>query len=214
MIKQNNILNGKIFIISAPSGVGKSSLITELLKIQPTFKISISHTTRCARPGEKHGKHYYFISKNRFKSMVKTHAFLEHAKVFGNYYGTSKKNITKLLLLGINIILDINWQGAKQIRETIQRKIISIFILPPSKNELNNRLINRGLDSKFDITMRMKKSITEIVHYHEYDYLIINDKFNVALKNLHIIIEAENLKTYYQHLKYKYLINNLINEKK
>lgn len=209
MIK-NNIPHGKIFIISAPSGVGKSSLIKKLFKIQPIFKVSISHTTRFSRIGEKNGRDYYFISKNRFKKMVKKNSFLEYAKVFGHYYGTSKKSIEHFLLMGIDIILDIDWQGAKQIRKLMPKKTISIFMLPPSKIELNSRLFNRGQDNKYEIENRMKKFVTEITHYHEYDYLIVNDDFNITIKSLQSIIKAENLKTYYQKLKYKYLIKKLI----
>lgn len=212
MIKKNK-LQGKIFIISAPSGVGKSSLIKELLKIKPLFQISISHTTRFARIGEKHGQHYYFISKNKFKNMIKKNSFIEYAKVFGNYYGTSKKSIESFLLLGIDIILDINWKGAKKIREIMPKRTVSIFILPPSSNELNLRLIKRGLDSKCDIEKRMQESIKEIIHYHEYDYLIVNDNFDIAFKKLNTIIKAENLKTYCQKFKYKKLIKNLIKKR-
>lgn len=201
---------GKIFIISAPSGVGKSSLIRELLKKQKHFKISISHTTRLARPGEKNGKHYYFISINKFKNMIKKKSFLEYAKVFNNYYGTSKKNVEIMLSMGVNIFLNIDWQGARQIKKIMPDKTISIFILPPSKKELQRRLIYRKQDSNYIICERMKQSVLEITHYHEYDYLVINDNFYIALENLTTIICAEKFRLHYQKEKYKKLIKKLI----
>ncbi|WP_343188506.1 guanylate kinase [Buchnera aphidicola (Neophyllaphis varicolor)] len=203
---------GKIFIISAPSGAGKSSLINALLKTKLIYdtKVSISHTTRTIRPGENNGQHYYFISKEEFFYMIKKKQFLEYAKVFNNYYGTSKLNVYKVLSEGMDIFLDIDWQGAKQIKDKIPDSK-SIFLLPPSKRELYNRLLFRSQDSNNIIKKRMSKSVLEMNHYVEYDYLIINDNFNSSIINLRNIICAERLSTNRQKIKYKLLINELLN---
>lgn len=203
------MLNGKIFIISAPSGAGKSSLIKKLINDNPKFKISISYTTRKARLGEKNGQHYYFISKNKFKFMIKKNNFIEYAKVFGNYYGTTKKNIMSFLSEHHDVFLDIDWQGAKQIKKIFPNITKSIFVLPPSKNELFHRLLKRARDSHYIIKKRMKQAIEEMNHHIEYDYLIINDDFNTAILDLKTIIYAEKLNILYQKNKYKDLINEL-----
>lgn len=206
---KKNMLQGKIFILSAPSGVGKSSLIRALLKINPLSKMSISHTTRNPRSGEKNGIHYYFVSKKKFTHMIEKNNFLEYAKVFGNYYGTAYKTIKKMILENTNIFLDIDWQGARQIRKTISH-VCSIFILPPSKKELNRRLCIRGKDSQKVILKRMEYAVEEIRHYIEYDYLIINDNFNLALSQLQSIICSSHLCVQHQKIEYNNLINNLL----
>ncbi|XRY30824.1 MAG: guanylate kinase [Buchnera aphidicola (Tetraneura akinire)] len=205
---------GILFIISAPSGTGKSSLIKEFLKknFLLNIKSSISYTTRSSRPGEHQGKHYYFISKKQFHCMIKKNFFLEYAKVFNHYYGTSKKNIYKLLSKGINVFLDIDWQGAKQIRSLI-KKTCSIFLLPPSKKELYRRLRNRNQDSDSVIYDRINLSISEIMHYKEYDYVIINDDLNSAILELELIIKSKTSQIYYRKKKYNFLIKKLIKEK-
>ncbi|CAL4324236.1 Guanylate kinase [Buchnera aphidicola (Eriosoma lanigerum)] len=206
---------GMLFIVSAPSGTGKSSLITELLNTKQlcNMKISISHTTRTIRPGEHHGKHYYFVSKRQFRKMIQDQDFLEYAKVFNHYYGTSKKVINKLLSNGDNVFLDIDWQGAEQIRRTVLQTC-SIFILPPSKLELYQRLKKRGQDTHLVISKRMAQAVSEMKHYLDYDYLIINDKFNVAVSDLELIIRAKQLSTHLQKNVYYNLIHQLINIKK
>lgn len=204
------MLNNRIFIISAPSGVGKSTLIKELLKTKKNFKKLISYTTRKIRAGEENSKHYYFISKYKFKNMIKKHDFIEYAKVFGNYYGITYKNIEYLLSLGNDIILDIDWQGAREIRKKMPKITTSIFILPPSKKELYNRLVKRAKDSDITIKKRLLESIKEIIHYIEYDYLIINDIFSQTLFDLKSIIYVEKLKIKYQKFKFQSLINKLI----
>ncbi|AXN02103.1 Guanylate kinase [Candidatus Purcelliella pentastirinorum] len=183
---------GILFIISAPSGTGKSTLIKSLIKKISKYKtkISISYTTRNKRMGELNGKHYYFISRNKFKKMIKNKEFLEYAIIFENYYGTPKKIIKNLLLKGINIFLNINWQGAKQVKKKIKNNI-SIYIIPPSIKELIKRLKKRGSENQIDIKKRIKQSMKEIKHYIKYDYLIINDKFNVALSDLRNIFISE-----------------------
>lgn len=202
---------GMVFIISAPSGAGKSSLIKSVLKKKILFDItiSISHTTRPIRPGEHNGKQYYFISKSKFKDMIKKNEFLEYAKIFNHYYGTSRKVICNILSKGLDVFLDIDWQGAKQVKKNI-KCVKSIFILPPSKKELYYRLYTRGQDSNDIINIRMKKASNEMSHYIEYDYLIINDNFDLAVSNIINIVSVERLSISYQQHKYYYLIKNLL----
>ena len=168
------MIRGTLYIVSAPSGAGKSSLIQAMLERNPTYamKVSVSHTTRGMRPGEVHGTHYHFIAKDDFESLIQQNEFLEYAEVFGHYYGTSRKWIQDTLDQGIDIFLDIDWQGARQIREQLT-DARSIFILPPSKDELERRLQARGQDSKAVIEKRMAKAQAEMSHYNEYDYLIV-----------------------------------------
>ncbi|CAL1329109.1 guanylate kinase [Candidatus Providencia siddallii] len=202
---------GILYIISAPSGTGKSSLINSLLKnyIFNNIKVSISYTTRTIRSGEKNGKHYFFISKSKFLKKIKNNDFLEYAYIFENYYGTSKIMIEKLLNNYTDVILNIDWQGALQIRKKIL-KTRSIFILPPSKTQLFHRLKTRGQDNKETIKKRISYAINEIEHFNEYDYLIINDDFNTALNDLQSIIRSEHLKLKYQIKKTNILINNFL----
>jgi guanylate kinase len=202
---------GILFIISAPSGTGKSSLIEGLLKTQSphNIRVSVSHTTRIMRPGEFHGKHYYFISKKEFRVMIKQESFLEYAKVFNNYYGTSRQFIEKMLFSGIDVFLDIDWQGANQIRYKMPNSK-SIFLLPPSKDELYKRLRERGQDSNTVISKRMEKAVDEMNHYSEYDYLIVNDDFQKAINDLKTIIIAEHLCLFRQKKKHHALISQLL----
>ncbi|MGO2924019.1 MAG: guanylate kinase, partial [Hafnia paralvei] len=167
------MVQGTLYIVSAPSGAGKSSLIQALLKTQPLYdtQVSISHTTRAKRPGENHAEHYYFVSHDEFRQMIEEDAFLEYAEVFGNYYGTSRKAIEQILSTGVDVFLDIDWQGAQQIRKKMPQSR-SIFILPPSKDELDRRLRGRGQDSDEVIAKRMAQAVAEMTHYAEYDYLI------------------------------------------
>ncbi|PPI87789.1 guanylate kinase [Candidatus Pantoea edessiphila] len=204
---------GILHIVSAPSGTGKSSLIQAALKthmLLNSTRLSVSYTTRNMRPGEIHGKHYYFIKRYEFKKMIDENNFLEYAKVFENYYGTSYNEINQILSKGFNVVLDIDWQGAKQIRNKIPNTK-SIFILPPSQHELKTRLCKRGQDNKDVITHRLEKAIEEIGHYKEYDYLIINDDFNIALNDLKTIIHATRLSISSQTIRYSNLIGNLLN---
>ncbi|ACY82878.1 guanylate kinase [Edwardsiella piscicida] len=205
------MVQGTLYIVSAPSGAGKSSLIQALLKTQPTYdsRVSVSHTTRASRPGEQHGEHYYFVSVDEFKAMIARDDFLEHAEVFGNYYGTSRQAIEKVLAQGIDVFLDIDWQGARQVRSKMPQAR-SIFILPPSREELARRLHGRGQDSDDVIAGRMAKAVSEMSHYSEYDYLIINDDFDVALQDLRTIIRAERLRRERQQLRHDALISKLL----
>lgn len=202
---------GTLYIISAPSGAGKSSLIQALLKTQPAYdmQVSISHTTRGKRPGEAEGEHYYYVSVDEFERLIEEDTFLEYAEVFGNYYGTSKPKIERVLSQGIDVFLDIDWQGARQIREKMPHSR-SIFILPPSKDELARRLQNRGQDSEEIIASRMDKAIQEISHYAEYNYLIINDDFDLALHDLKAIVRTERLLLDRQKQRNEALISKLL----
>ncbi|QWA11163.1 guanylate kinase [Sodalis ligni] len=205
------MVQGTLYIVSAPSGAGKSSLIQALLKTQPLYdtQVSVSHTTRPVRPGEKQGEHYYFVSKAEFERMIKEDAFLEYANVFGNYYGTSREMIEQVLSTGVDVFLDIDWQGAQQIRNKMPQTR-SIFVLPPSKEELDRRLRGRGQDSDEIIAGRMAQAVAEMSHYAEYDYLIVNDEFNTALMDLKTIIRAERLRLNRQKLRHDALITKLL----
>ena len=203
---------GNLYILSAPSGAGKSSLISALLALDSSTQkmVSVSHTTRAPRPGEVEGVHYYFVSKEEFESLIEQDLFLEYAKVFGgNYYGTSLPAIEENLAKGIDVFLDIDWQGAQQIRKKVP-SVKSIFILPPSLPELERRLIGRGQDSEEVITERMSKAISEISHYDEYDYVIVNDDFEKALKDLQSILQSERLTKDYQQKQNTMLIQQLL----
>ncbi|PWC17585.1 guanylate kinase [Brenneria roseae subsp. roseae] len=202
---------GTLYIVSAPSGAGKSSLIQALLKTQPLYdtQVSISHTTRDQRPGEKHGEHYFFVSVDEFKRMIQEKEFLEYAEVFGNYYGTSRLAIEQILATGVDVFLDIDWQGAQQIRSQMPQAR-SIFILPPSKEELARRLRGRGQDSEEIIARRMAQAVAEMTHYSEYDYLIVNDDFDLALLDLKTIIRAERLLLSRQKVRHGALITKLL----
>ncbi|MFC3393774.1 guanylate kinase [Brenneria rubrifaciens] len=202
---------GTLYIVSAPSGAGKSSLIQALLKTQPLYdtQVSISHTTRAQRPGENHGEHYFFVSVDEFKRMIQENEFLEYAEVFGNYYGTSRLAIEQILSSGVDVFLDIDWQGAQQIR-TQMPQARSIFILPPSKEELARRLRGRGQDSEEVIARRMALAVAEMTHYSEYDYLIVNDDFDLALLDLKTIIRAERLLLGRQKVRHDALITKLL----
>jgi guanylate kinase len=178
---------GTLFIFSAPSGAGKSSLARALVDSSPDIAVSISHTTRAPRPGEEHGVHYFFVTTEQFKSMADAGEFLEHAQVFDNFYGTSRVAIEDLLEQGKNVILDIDWQGARAIKAQMP-DACAIFILPPSREELENRLRGRGQDSDEIIARRMRDAVSEMSHYQEFDYLVVNDDFDAALADLRAIL--------------------------
>ncbi len=203
---------GTLFIISSPSGAGKSSLLTALLSRYNSdgrMALSVSHTTRAMRPGEENGVHYHFVSKEEFQALITRDAFFEWAEVFGNYYGTSKELIEQALANGIDVFLDIDWQGARQIRE-LYRDTQSIFVLPPSLPILEQRLIGRGQDSEEVIAKRMAQAVSEMSHYPEYDYLIINDDFELALQQLQSIVLAGRAKLRPQAICHADLLNQLL----
>ncbi|RLA18776.1 MAG: guanylate kinase, partial [Gammaproteobacteria bacterium] len=178
---------GKLYIISAPSGAGKTSLIKKLIPDLDKLMVSVSHTTRTQRPGEIDGIDYFFTSVERFKEMISQSDFLEYAQVFDNFYGTAQSSVEHSLNSGKDVILEIDWQGAAQIRRLLP-DAISIFILPPSREVLRHRLQNRGQDSIDIIDRRMHDAVKEMGHYAEYDYLIVNDDFNTALTELKSVI--------------------------
>ncbi|WWO95345.1 MAG: guanylate kinase [Candidatus Dasytiphilus stammeri] len=204
MYKKNTI-----FIISAPSGTGKTSIIQTVLKMLNTAKLSISYTTRKKRSQENNGEHYYFISNEKFQNLIKQKEFLEYTKIFGNFYGTSRLDMEKLCSKYQDILLDINWQGANQIRKHIPNTC-SIFILPPSKTELIKRLYSRGQDSKQSIEQRFAQAISEMKHYKKYDYIIINDTLEKAVYDLNSIIHVEKLKLYKQIIHNNVIISELL----
>lgn len=184
---------GNLFIISAPSGAGKTSLVHGLLERVPSLELSVSHTTRPQRSSEQAGVHYHFVTKEEFERKVEEGRFLEYARVFDHLYGTSYAAIAERLDTGMDVILEIDWQGAQQVRKQLP-EARSIFILPPSRTELERRLGKRAQDSNAVITRRMRDAQAEISHYHEYEYLVVNDNFAQALEELRCIILAERLK--------------------
>jgi len=200
---------GNLFILSAPSGAGKSSLINALLKKHADMKVSVSHTTRAPRPGEENGVHYHFVSTDEFKALIAKDDFFEWAQVFDNYYGTSKQAIESQLDAGIDVFLDIDWQGAQQVRK-IMPSVQTIFILPPSKEELEQRLNNRGQDSAEIIASRMAKAQSETSHYNEYDFVIVNDDFESALADIEMIVMAQRLTLKAQEDRHQVLLNSLL----
>jgi|TARA_R110001583_G_scaffold85821_3_gene224876 guanylate kinase len=202
---------GNLFILSAPSGAGKSSLINALLEQESSrpMQVSVSHTTREPRPGEQEGKHYHFVSIAAFKQNIKKNAFYEYAEVFDNYYGTSEAAIDVQLAQGIDVFLDIDWQGAQQVRMK-KPSVTTVFISPPSKQELENRLRGRGQDSEDIITSRMAKAQGECSHFQEFDYIIINDDFKQALTDLTTIVNNQRLKRGQQVAQHKVLLDELI----
>ncbi len=186
-------LSGTLYIISAPSGAGKTSLVHALLEACPGLTVSVSHTTRAQRAAEQDGVHYHFVDESRFVGMIDDGAFLEHAKVFGNRYGTAIGPVLDRLRQGIDVILEIDWQGARQVREAMPQAV-SIFILPPSRIELEQRLRGRGQDSDAVIARRMCDAVSEMSHHAEYDYLVVNDDFREARSDLLSIIRARRLR--------------------
>ena len=183
---------GNLYIVSAPSGAGKTSLLKALTAKDDGISTAISTTTRLIRKGEVNGVDYHFVSIEDFHELIKQGDFLEHAEVFGNFYGTSENRLNKVLEQGNDLVLEIDWQGAQQIREQLP-DAISIFILPPSRDELASRLTGRGQDNPEIIEQRMSSAIEEISHYNEYDFLVINDDFDIALNDLESIIKAYRL---------------------
>lgn len=181
---------GNLYIVAAPSGAGKTSLVKSLVETTPGIVASVSHTTRPPRPGEQEGVHYYFVSLAAFEAMVAEGAFLEHAQVFGNRYGTSRAAVLSKLQDGLDVILEIDWQGAQQARERMPG-CLGIFILPPSRDALQQRLAGRGQDSVEVIEQRMAAALDELSHYAEFDYLVINDQFETALTELRAILIAQ-----------------------
>ncbi|MCG5540700.1 MULTISPECIES: guanylate kinase [unclassified Halorhodospira] len=183
---------GNLFIVSAPSGAGKTSLVRALLEQVPGLELSVSSTTRAPRPGERDGVDYHFLDEAQFLERVEAGRFLEYARVFENLYGTSQDAVEARLDAGADVILEIDWQGAQQVRAVLP-EAVSVFILPPSRTELRRRLSERGQDSAEVIERRLSEAVDEIAHYAEYDYLVINDTFGQALGELRTLVEAQRL---------------------
>lgn len=200
---------GTLFTVSAPSGAGKTSLVAALVASCDSVQVSVSHTTRAIRPGEQDGVNYHFVSQQQFSDMLGRAEFLEHAQVFANYYGTSKTWVEQTLRGGNDVILEIDWQGAQQVRH-LQPDAVSVFILPPSQETLLKRLTGRGQDSEQVIAARMAEAKNEISHYVESQYLIVNDDFQQALAEFKAILLAERLKLDKQAEKHQTLLRSLL----
>lgn len=202
---------GNLFIVAAPSGAGKSSLIKALLDkyADNSMQVSVSSTTRAPRPGEVDGVHYHFLDVDAFEKRIAAGEFYEWAKVFDNYYGTSRKVVESLLAEGKDVFLDIDWQGAQQVREH-HPEVRSIFIVPPSLSILEQRLRARGQDSEDVIAKRMAKAQAEMSHYHEFDYLLVNDDFNDSLNALEHIVMAQRHKMPHQQVRYSQVLKELL----
>jgi len=180
---------GRLFVIAAPSGAGKTSLVRALVERERNLHFSVSYTTRTQRPTETHGRDYFFVAKDEFEAMVARGEFLEHARVFDNYYGTARGQVEASLAAGHDLILEIDWQGAQQIRRALP-ECRSIFILPPSRDELERRLRGRGTDAEDVIQRRLRDAATDMTHWSEFDYVVINDDFERALADLHAIVHG------------------------
>ncbi len=200
---------GTLYIVSAPSGAGKTSLVKALLDAQPRVRVSVSHTTRPMRPGEVDGVNYHFVEREQFLEILGRDEFLEHAEVFGNLYGTSQRWVEQTLEEGYDLILEIDWQGAQQVRR-LMPQAKSIFILPPTQEALRQRLTNRGQDSDDVIDTRMREAVSEMTHYVEYDYLVINDDFAHALVDLQAIFRANQLLAAPQQQRFSRLLEELL----
>ena len=198
--------SGNLFIVTAPSGAGKTSLVGALLADDPHVKLSISCTTRAPRPGEVDGVNYHFVTKEKFMRMLGAGDFLESAEVHGSFYGTSQKWVEEQLQAGEDILLEIDWQGAAQVRKLFPNTI-SIFILPPSVEELDRRLNKRGQDAVEVIAVRLANAREEISHVGEFDYVIINDEFDAALQDLRAVIQAQRLTTAKQLRRHAEMVN-------
>ncbi len=201
-------MTGKLFIITAASGTGKTSLVKELLATTNNLTVSISHTTRAPRPGESDGVHYHFTTVDEFKRLIDESAFLEYAQVFDNFYGTTRQAVERLLHDGVDVILEIDWQGALQVKEKFSDAVM-IFILPPSRDALRSRLSNRGQDSDEVIEKRLAGSLTEMRQYDKFDYVVINDDFAEALADLQVIIKSHRLSRATQQARNGKLIDAL-----
>jgi guanylate kinase len=201
-------MNGNLFIISAPSGAGKTSLVQALLNINPQIGLSVSYTTRAPRAGEHDGRDYHFVSRDTFIAMAKQGEFLESAEVYGNFYGTSQKWISDQIAAGRDILLEIDWQGAAQVRSLFP-ECISIFILPPSREALAQRLKGRGKDDADVIARRLAAAREDVSHVAEFDYVIINDSLNEALRELNAVVLAAPLRSDKQLSRHQQLINEL-----
>ncbi|MFZ2725321.1 MAG: guanylate kinase [Methylococcaceae bacterium] len=203
--------SGTLYIISAPSGAGKTSLVKRLIAEMTQLSVSISHTTRAQRPAEVNGQDYFFVSIKQFQRLLGEHAFLEYAQVFDNFYGTAKQTVIDTLDKGLDVILEIDWQGARQVKQDFPESR-SIFIFPPSVEVLRQRLTGRGQDEASVINRRLSDAVSEITHYAEFDYLVVNDDFEQALSELKSIIIANRLLKSRQQQQLQFLLDSLLSQ--
>lgn len=213
MTEDPHLYPGTLYVISAPSGAGKTSLTRALVQNTSSLRISISHTTRAQRANEQHGVHYWFINQDQFQDMCDAHHFLEHAQVFGHSYGTSRLWVEEQLQQGIDVILEIDWQGARQVKLSFPQAV-TVFILPPSAALLRERLQHRQQDSLAVIEQRLAASPQEMAHYYEFDYLIVNDVFSEALADLQAIVRCHRLKQPIQAQKWSELLKELVSSQR
>lgn len=204
-----SVERGTLYVISAPSGAGKTSLVAAMLERDSRLEVSVSHTTRPRREGERDGVNYHFVSRETFEAMISRDEFLEHASVFGNYYGTSQVWVEQTLRQGRDVILEIDWQGAAQVRR-LQPDCVGIFIVPPSPEVLRERLSGRGTDAPEVVERRLKEAAEECRHALEFDYLVVNDDFNVALSELLAIVTAQRLRIEAQQVRQAGLLASLM----
>jgi guanylate kinase len=204
-------LSGSLIVVSAPSGAGKSSLVKALIASMENVQVAVSHTTRVPRPGEVNGEHYHFVDPDRFRQMVAEDAFLEHAQVFDNYYGTARQSLQAPLRAGCDLILEIDWQGARQVAELFP-DAISLFIAPPGLEALRDRLVARGQDDAAVIERRMRDARAEMSHANEFDYLLINDVFDEALAQMRCLVSAVRLRRELQIRRHPQLFDGLLGE--
>ncbi len=200
---------GTLYTVSAPSGAGKTSLVKALVERCPGIVVSVSHTTREVRPGERDGVSYHFVTETVFLDMLSRSEFLEHAKVFNHYYGTSQTWVEEQLAAGQDVILEIDWQGAAQIKRQ-REDAVSVFILPPSRDALLERLTQRGRDQQDIIQQRMSQAVDEISHYPEADFIVVNDNFDTALAELEHLVEAQRLRASAQVVRHSDLLTELL----
>ena len=199
-MKASSKVENLMLILSSPSGAGKTTLSKKIQQKYKNFKISVSHTTRKARPNEINGVDYFFVNEGEFKKMINDNEFYEHAKIFDNYYGTSKHSIKQLLKGKFDILFDIDWQGTQQLSNYPELNLIKIFVLPPNKNELKNRLINRNQDDKLTVEKRMKGYDKDKNHWNEYDYVILNDNLELCFRQIENIINYHKNKIEFKNL--------------
>ena len=205
------MMQGTLYIVAAPSGAGKSSIVNAVLKQVDKVALSISYTSRPARPGERHTQHYHFISKAQFEQMITDRQFFEYALVHGDYKGTARDSVMPLLEKGLDVLLEIDWQGARQVRQQIP-EAKSIFILPPSKKALEMRMRSRGQDTEQVIAQRLDAAREEIKHFDEFDYVVINENFDQAVQEVTAIFSAQRLQTVQQQIRHKALIEQLLTD--
>jgi guanylate kinase len=202
-------MKGTLFIVAAPSGAGKSSLVNAVLAKEPGIALSISFTSRAPRPGERHAQHYHFVSKDHFEKMIAAGEFFEHALVHGDYKGTARQSVAPQLESGKDVLLEIDWQGARQVREQMP-DCVSVFILPPSRDALETRMRNRGQDSDAVIARRLAAATEEMSHYDEFDFVIVNEHFDAAAAELRAIFVAHRLRRAAQQERQAALIAELL----